>query len=139
MAEDDPSYVDTLREAIDLYRGPFAPNLEGEWADACRLRFEQAFLEVAAKLADRLLRQGDHAGATQVCQRLLEYDAYNEAACYMLMRAYAASGDYQAALHAYRHYSEVLEIDIGEKPGQAIVQLYSEVRDQLGRTAGRPP
>lgn len=139
MAEDDPSYVDTLREAIDLYRGPFAPNLEGEWADARRRSLEQGFLEVAAKLADRLLRQGDHTGATQVCQRLLEYDPYNEAASYMLMKAHAASGDYQAALHAYRRYRELLEIDIGEKPGQAIVQLYSEVRDQLGRTAGRPP
>lgn len=139
MAEDDPSYVDTLREAIDLYRGPFAPNLEGEWADARRLRFEQAFLEVAAKLADRLLRQGDHAGAAQVCQRLLEYDPYNEAACYKLMKAHAASGDYEAALHAYRGYSEVLETDIGEQPAEAIVQLYSEIRDQLGQAAGRPP
>ncbi len=139
MAEDDPSYVDTLREAIDVYRGPFAPNLEGEWADERRLRFEQAFLEVAAKLADRLLWQGDHAGATQVCQRLLEYDPYNEAACYKLMKAYAASGDYGAALHAYRGYSELLETDIGERPAEAIVQLYSEIRDQLGRTAGRPP
>ncbi len=139
MAEDDPSYVDTLREAIDLYGGPFAPNLEGEWADARRLRFEQAFLEVAAKLADTLPRQGDHAGAAQVCQRLLEYDPYNEAAFYKLMKAHAASGDYEAVLRAYRGYSEVMEQDLGEKPGQAIVQLYSEVRDQLARTAGRPP
>jgi two-component SAPR family response regulator len=139
MAEDDPSYVDALRAAIDLYRGPFAPNLEGEWSDACRLRLEERFLEVAAKLADRLLRQGDHAGAAQACQRLLEYDPYNEAASYKLMTAYAASGDHEAALHVYRHYREVLETDLGEKPGQAIEQLYSEVRDQLGQAAGRPP
>jgi two-component SAPR family response regulator len=139
MAEDDLSCVDTLRAAIDLYRGPFAPNLEGEWAEACRLRFEQAFLEVAAKLADRLLRQGDHAGAAQVCQRILEYDPYNEAACYKLMKAHAASGDYEAALHGYRGYSEVLETDIGEQPAEAIVQLYSEIRDQLGQAAGQPP
>jgi two-component SAPR family response regulator len=139
IAEDDPSCVDTLREGIDLYRGPFAPNLEGEWADACRLSLEEKFLWVAATLADRLLRQRDHAGAAQACQRLLEYDPYNEAASYKLMKAQAASGDYEAALHAYRHYREVLETDVGEEPGQAIVQLYYEVRDQIGRGAGRPP
>ena len=139
MAEDDPSYVDTLRKAIDLYRGPFAPNLEGEWADALRLRIEQGFLEVAARLADALLRQGDHAEAAQTCQRLLECDPYDEAACYKLINTLIASGDYEAALHAYRRYRELLEIDLGEKPGQAISQLYSEIRDQLGRMAGQPP
>ena len=139
MAEDDPNYVDTLREAMNLYRGPFVSNLEAEWADALRLRLEGKFLWVAAALADGLLRQGDHAGAAQACHRLLEYDPYSEAVAYKLMGAYVASGDREAALRAYRRYSEVLEMDIGEKPGEAIVHLYSELRDQLGRTAGRPP
>jgi two-component SAPR family response regulator len=139
MTEDDPSYVDTLRKAIDLYRGPFAPTIESEWADARRRSLEQGFLEIAVKLADRLLQQEDYAGAGQACQRLLEYDPYNEAAFYKLMKAHAASGDHEGALRAYRRYSEVLEIDLGEKPGQAIVQLYSEIRDQLGQAAGRPP
>ena len=139
MTEDDPSYVDRLRKVIDLYRGPFAPTIESEWADARRRSLEQGFLELAAKLADRLLRQGDHAEAAQVYQRLLEYDPYNEAAYYKLIQAYAASGDHEGALRAYRRYSEVLEIDLGEKPGQAIVRLYSGIRDQLGQMAGRPP
>lgn len=139
MAEDDPAYVNTLRAAIDLYRGPFAPNVESEWADTRRLRLEEQFLEVAAKLGDSLLRMGDQVGAVQVCQTLLEHDPYNEAACYKLMKAYALCGDAEAALHAYRRYSEVLEMDIGETPGRAIVRLYLEIRDQLGRTAGRPP
>jgi DNA-binding SARP family transcriptional activator len=124
---------------MDLYRGPFAPNIESEWADARRLRLEELFLEAAARLADKLLRMGDRAEAVRVCQRLLEYDPYNEAASYKLMKAYAASGDNEAALHAFRRYSEVLETDIGEKPGRAIAQLYLEVRDRLGRTAGQPP
>jgi len=139
MAEDDPSYVDALRAVIGLYRGPFAPNLESEWADTRRLRLEERFLELAAKLADRLLWQEDHAEAAQTCRRLLEYDPYNEAAYYKLIKAYAASGDHEGALRAYKRYRDVLEIDLGEKPGQAIVQLYSEIRDQLGQAAGRPP
>jgi ATP/maltotriose-dependent transcriptional regulator MalT len=139
MAEDDPSYVSTLRAAIDLHRGPFAPSVESEWADARRLRLEQRFLEVAAKLGDKLLRMGDQAGAIQACQRLLEHDPYNEAACYKLMKAYAGSGDNEAALHTFRRFREELERDIGEKPGRAIAQLYFEVRDQLGRTTARPP
>jgi DNA-binding SARP family transcriptional activator len=139
MAEDDPSYVDALRAVIGLYRGPFAPNLESEWADTRRLRLEERFLELAAKLADRLLWQEDHAEAAQTCRRLLEYDPYNEAAYYKLMKAHAASGDQEGALRAYKRYRDVLEIDIGEEPGQAIARLYSEIRDQLGQAAGRPP
>lgn len=139
MKEDDPGHVDALRTAADLYRGPFAPHLESQWADTHRLRLEERFLELAAKLTDRLFRQGDYAEAAQTCQRLLEYDPYNEAAYYKLMKAYAASGDDEAALRAYKRYREVLEIDLGEKPGQAIVQLYSEIRDHLGQEAGKPP
>jgi LuxR family maltose regulon positive regulatory protein len=139
MAEDAPGYVDTLRRATDLYRGPFAPGFEGEWVNARRLKLEQAFLEIGAKLADWFLRRGDHAGAVHTCQRLLEYDPYNEAACYKLMKAHQASGDHEASLYAFRRYSEVLEMDIGERPGLAIVELYSDIRNRLGRTAGRPP
>ena len=139
ITEDDPSYVDRLRKAIDLYCGPFAPTIESEWAEARRRSLEQGFLEVAAKLADRLLQREDYAEAGHACRRLLEYDPYNEAASYKLIKARAALGDYEAALHTYRRYREMLETDLGEKPGQAIVQLYSEVRDQLAQTAGRPP
>lgn len=139
MAEDDPSHVDALRAAVDLYGGPFAPSLENEWADSRRLRLEERFLELAAKLAERLLRQGDQAEAAQTCRRLLEYEPYNEAAYYRLMKAHAASGDNEAALRAFRRYREELERDIGEKPGQAIAQLYFEIRDQLGQAPARPP
>lgn len=139
MAEGDPSYVDALRAAIDLYGGPFAPSLESEWAHTRRLRLEETFLELAARLADRLLWQGNHAEAAQTCQRILEYDPYNEAAYYRLMKADAASGDHEGALRAFKRCRDVLEIDLGEKPGQAITHLYSEIRDQLGQAAGRPP
>jgi LuxR family maltose regulon positive regulatory protein len=137
--EDDPSYAGSLRAAMNLYQGPFAPSLDGEWADSRRLRLAERFLEVAARLADLLLRQGDHTGAVQACERLLECDPYNEAACYKLMNAHAASGDYEAALHAYRRHGQVLEVDLGEKPGQAIVELRSEIRGQFRRVSGQPP
>ena len=135
----DRAYVDALRTAVDLYRGPFAPSLDSEWADARRLALEERFLEAAAKLADRLILREDYAAAVQVCRRLLECDPYNEAACYKLMQAHAAAGDCEAAFYAYRRYSEALDRDIGDKPGHAISRLYSEVRAQLGRATGSPP
>ncbi len=133
LSEDDSDYFDALTAAVELYRGPFAPAVEPEWAEYHRFRLAEQFLELASKLAERFLRQGDFARAALACQRVLEHDPYNEAACYKLVKAYSSSGDDEAALAGYRHFRRTLEADLGEQPGEALRRLYSEIRGHLGQ------
>ncbi len=138
MTDSDSTYADTLRIATDLYRGPFAPALESEWADVLRRSLEERFLQLIARLGDRLFQERAYGEATKAWQRFLEYDPYNEAACYKLMKALVAREDYQAALRTYRRYGEMLRTDIGEGPGPLLVDLYQEVRLKLGPTPSPP-
>ena len=139
IKEGDPHFTDTLRSACDLYGGPFAAVLDAEWADSVRSRLEREFLDTASRLSEILLECGDCAGAAQLCDRLLHYDPYNEAACYRLMRTQAALGHYDSAAYTYRRYAEMLERDIGDRPGRAIVELYSQIREGLGQATSQPP
>ncbi|HEU4759719.1 MAG TPA: BTAD domain-containing putative transcriptional regulator [Dehalococcoidia bacterium] len=136
---EEPAGEDALRRAVDLYNGPFAPGIESEWVQTRRLRLEDRFLDAAAKLADKLLDQREFRGAAEACKRLLEYDPYNEAACHKLMRACALAGDQEAALIAYRRFSEALEADLGERPAEGLTRLYAAIRKRIGRTANSPP
>jgi DNA-binding SARP family transcriptional activator len=139
IPDGDPRCPDIIRSAFDLYGGAFAPVLDAEWADTIRTKLEREFLDAAARLSDILLEQSDNGGAAAVCSRLLDYDPYNEAACYRLMRAQAASGLYDSAVHTFRRYAETLERDIGDQPGRAIGELYAQIRDRLGQGTAQPP
>ena len=139
LAEDDPRFAELLHSACNIYNGPFAPALDAEWADSIRNGLEREFLEAASKLSEILLRRGNHSGAAEVCTKLLTHDPYNEAACFRLMTAEAASGSYDSAVYTYRQYAEMLARDIGDRPGRAITDLYTEIRDHLGHATSQPP
>jgi DNA-binding SARP family transcriptional activator len=113
-----------------LYSGPFAPLLDSDWAQSYRLRLEERFTEIATRLNRQLLRQADYAAAIEVSERLLESDPYSETAVYQLMHALSALGDRDSAIRAYRRYSDLLELELGIKPGHEIQQLHSEIRSK---------
>ncbi len=137
--EESPRCTDILRTAFNLWRGAFAPDLDAEWADTIRTKLEREFLDTAARLSDMLLKRGDSGETAAVCSRLLAYDPYNEAACFRLMRAQTASGLYDSAVYTFRRYAETLERDVGDRPGRAIMEFYTQIRDRLGQSTAQPP
>lgn len=128
-----------MRQAVNVYGGPFAPLLESEWAQEFRMRLEERFTEIAGRLTTQLLGEGDYAGAQEVCAALLEADPYNETAVGQLMHAQAALGDADAALRAYRRYADVLDLDLGVKPGHEVQRLLREIRSRAKETPLKPP
>jgi DNA-binding SARP family transcriptional activator len=130
LGEDREGGIEVLRQAVHLYSGPFAPLLDSDWAQSYRLRLEERFTETATRLNRQLLRQADYAAAIEVSERLLESDPYSETAVYQLMHALSALGDRDSAIRTYRRYSDLLELELGIKPGHEIQQLHSEIRSK---------
>ena len=138
LKDDREGSLDIMRQAVHLYSGPFAPLLESDWAQSYRLRLEERFTEVAARLTTQLVRQGDYAAALEVSETLLESDPYNEAAIYQLMHALSALGDRDGAVRAYRRYSDLLELELGIKPGHEIQQLHGEIQNKANKIPLEP-
>ena len=128
-----------MQAAVELYLGQFAPGFDSEWVCDRRMGLESKFLGIATALIDILLADSAWPGAADICRRVLDYDPYNEAACYGLMKARAAMKDFESALRSFRVFREAMRTDLGEMPGVAITHLYAELRNHLGRTASHPP
>ena len=124
---------ETLRKVVGVYRGPFAPEIESEWADTLRSGLQEQFLRAASSLATALVERGAHDEAVPVLERMLEADPYGESACQTLMESLLALGDREGASRAYRRYARLLEEDLGEHPGPEIQRMYAELRMRSGR------
>ena len=127
LADDREGGIEVLRQAVHLYSGPFAPLLDSDWAQSHRLRLEERFTEAATRLNRQLLWQADYTAALEVSERLLESDPYRETAVHQLMQALSALGDRDSAIRAYRRYSDLVELELGIKPGHEIQQLYGQI------------
>lgn len=122
-----------LKDALALYRGPFAPGLESEWAESFRRSLEEEFLSSSIQLARSLVDNGDYTTAVRTAERVLEIDPFNESACLLLMQAHAGGGDAESALRVYRRFSETLDLELGEVPGEGLTRLQAQIRAVAGK------
>jgi ATP/maltotriose-dependent transcriptional regulator MalT/DNA-binding SARP family transcriptional activator len=136
---DDAENASALRKALELYRGPFAPGVEAEWADFARRSLEDEFLRASLHLARLLVKNGDHASAVRAAERILEIDPFNETGCMLLMNAHSDMGDVESALRAYRRFTETLELELGEAPGEDLERLRAELRGRVGQAQRYTP
>jgi LuxR family transcriptional regulator, maltose regulon positive regulatory protein len=79
--------------AVDLYKGPYLPDMDGIWIYSERERLWQGCVEATLGLAGRRLETGAYGSALELCQRLLVQDPCLEEAHRVLMRAHAALGN----------------------------------------------
>jgi two-component SAPR family response regulator len=119
--------VSRRREAVDLYRGPFADGFVSEWAESSRRYFEQRYFSSLLALADHALRAGDLVEAARLSEIALSTDALSEEAARLLMVAHSRAGRLDLAARAYRHVHEAMERELGEEPSAATQETYRQV------------
>ncbi len=99
-----------MLRAIALYRGDVLPyDLYEDWAEPHRVRLQGKLRE--------LLR------AAQLFDRLLEVDPTDEAAHIGVMRALLEAGDRSGVIRQFEQLTEVLEQELGVRPGAAACSL----------------
>lgn len=123
-------------QATKLYRGEF---LEGvvvrdsngeEWLAAERDRFRRLAIHALENALVFQLEAGELNAARETGERLVSLDRLNESAWQQLMRVYAARGERNQALMAYKRCLEILEKELGVEPTFETTALQAEIRNE---------
>ena len=123
-------------QATKLYRGDFLEGLvirdstAEEWLTAERDRFRRQAILALENLLTYQLEMGDLDDAGETGERLVSLDSLNESAWRQLMQVYAARGERNHALMAYKRCAEVLEKELGVKPTLETTALQAEIRGE---------
>jgi DNA-binding SARP family transcriptional activator len=132
LGRNDPAAaVDSLREALALWRGPpladfsYAPFAQGAIVRLEELRLAAIELRVEAELA-----LGDHARLAGELQALVLEHPLRERLCGQLMLALYRDGRQADALEAYRSARRRLVDEIGLEPGPELHDLERRILAQ---------
>jgi DNA-binding SARP family transcriptional activator len=124
----DPSHVDALDTAADLYVGDL---LEGWYQDWClfeRERLQGRYLGLLDKLMAYCLASGRYEAGLEYGARILRHDRASERAHRQLMRLHYLAGDRTAALRQYQTCLTVLDQELGVRPSRRSTALYEQIR-----------
>jgi tetratricopeptide (TPR) repeat protein len=128
----EPRPAQLLDEALDLWQGPALADIDGEWAEASRLAWQQQQHRAAIAWAQARLAAGggssSFAGvADLVVDRLAslaEQDPLSEGLAAALMRALVAAGRQVEALDRFRAIRRLLADQLGVEPGPELQRLH---------------
>jgi LuxR family maltose regulon positive regulatory protein len=126
--ESDPDKkVHHLLQAVKSYRHPYAPSLEGIWAEPMRYRLYLAYEEALLELARLQESRGDTIGALKNCQKLLTISPGQEAASRIAMRAHAARGDRAGIERIFQACRLDLDRELDTEPSPKTLALYEKL------------
>ena len=86
-----------LLEAVDLWAGDLAEDLDAEWLDLERIHLRSRFVRAACRAAQLLVATREPVRAAEVARRALEVDPWNERSYLTLADAYDDLGDHTSA------------------------------------------
>jgi LuxR family maltose regulon positive regulatory protein len=125
---DDPANEDrwtAAAQAVSLYRGPYLPSLDTEWAGARRRRLQSGYLRLLRDLIDHARALGQHDEVVGYAQLYLQTDPDEESIHEALMRSLAHQGNRPAALRHYHRYVRQLREELEAQPSRRL-RLLSE-------------
>ena len=138
---DPDGEIQSLREAVALYRGPFltgfslsgSPEFEA-WVVEQERECERLYLGVLATLIKRYTACLEYEAAIDCAQRYLATDELAEHIHQRLIALYAAAGNRSAALRQFERCAAVLERELGVRPLPETRAVYASALDNR-----RPP
>jgi predicted ATPase/DNA-binding SARP family transcriptional activator len=145
LTGDPRAAVDTLSEALALWRGPALDEFDDDMIDGERVRLAEDRLACLEDRLDAELALGRHDAITGELEALVIEHPGRERLWAQLMTALYRSGRQTDALAAYKSARTRLVDEFGIEPGPALQALELSILDQTVelRTAGghsdRPP
>jgi DNA-binding SARP family transcriptional activator/tetratricopeptide (TPR) repeat protein len=118
---------ETLREAVELWRGEPLAGLHGPWVTYCRQAWVQERLTTAVAWAEEELQGGDPAAAVPVLRELAAEHPLTESLATALMRTLAATGRPAEALAHYETVRRRLVEELGADPSTGLQQAYRKI------------
>jgi len=110
--------------AVKVYKGPFLPDLDFEWAVIERGRLAHLYLDALVKIASLYFEAHDYETALNYCQRILKEDSCQEDAHRIAMRVHAAMGNRALVIRQYEQCRQALLTEVDAPPSYQTQTLY---------------
>ena len=135
-----------LREAVDLYQGPFlagfslpdSPTFE-EWALLKREFYHRKILSILQTLSNYYQSEQDYPLALFYARRYLSLEPWAETLHQQVMRLLLLSGQRNEALKQYEICRNILKTELGLDPSPETIRLYQEIRQRTTQNAELAP
>ncbi|HET8606921.1 MAG TPA: BTAD domain-containing putative transcriptional regulator [Gaiellaceae bacterium] len=124
-----PAGTGVLVDGDDL-AGELLPDWYDDWVEDDRRRLRQLRLHALEAIAEQLLEQGRFGQAVDASLLAIRIDPLRESAQRLLIRTYAAEGNWNEALDQYRSWSRRLRAETGLEPSD---RMHALLDDLLGR------
>jgi two-component SAPR family response regulator len=135
-ANDDVAARTEFLAMVELYRGDYLQSFYSDWCTFQRDKLRLAYLDAHQQLALIAWRREQFDESATHWQNILAVDNCLEEAHYGLMRCYVRQGKRGLALRHYQRCVEVLQRELGVKPGTAIQNLLEHlIKIPSGRQA----
>lgn len=123
QTDDVEEQSNRLQAAVQLYQGPFLPDINETWVLPERTRLQGFFTSALLKLAVFYLERHKFDQALEFSQRLIQED-HSEEAYRLSMQIYAAMGNRAGIVRQYEQCRQVMEEEYGSEPSTQTQQLY---------------
>jgi two-component SAPR family response regulator len=118
---------DALQSVIQLYKGPYLPDINEIWVVGDRQKYLEMFLEAIEELVTLSITDKEFQEALNYCQRALKEDICNEEIYRSLMEIYADLGNKAAISKQYEICRRVLKSELNTRPSTQTVELYEKL------------
>ena len=123
-ADDLHQKIAHSKAAINLYQGPYLPDIDETWVMAERERLHQLYMDTLVRLGGYYLESGQHTAVLEICQAALHEDPCLESAHRLAMRLHAATGNRAAVVKQYEQCKQSLLVEFNASPSPQTEQLY---------------
>jgi DNA-binding SARP family transcriptional activator len=135
-AELSIAQIQSLKAAVELYRGNLLEGWYQNWCLSERERLLHLYLTMLDKLMGNSEAQRDCEAGVFYGDLILHYDSARERTHRRLMRLYWLTGDRTAALRQYERCVTSLREELGVRPSKRTVELFEHIRADQLQTAG---
>gem|GEM_PF-3402869 len=119
-------------EAIELYKGPLAAELDDVELRSARRELEELYLEALERLAEA----SNARQAVSFLRRAIETDPFREHLQQMLMCRLAEEGDLAGAASAFVRFRNLLRKEMDAEPSPETEQLYKKLKSNATPAPG---
>jgi two-component SAPR family response regulator len=116
-----------LEQLIGLVKGPYLANVDAEWTEPERLRYQELYRDAMIELANIYLQDGRTQQCLTIARMILQFDPLLEAAHRLIIQAYAILHDPAGMTLQYRQYEQALDEELGLEPSSEISTLYEKL------------
>lgn len=124
--------------ALNLYRSDLLKGFHvqetsvefDQWLEQERKKFHDLALEGSRLLGEKAFDNRNYTEAVSWAKKASELDPFSEKVHHQLILFLYESGDQEAALKEYAAFSNLLNQEYGEEPGQELQSLYFNIKER---------